>query len=442
MTVCRWFAAALLSSSALLSSPVWASPEQDALLSEMRLAESSRDRKAAAVALGKLGEAGALEPLREAYVRHEINAKTYDKVVRVLSDDPSAEYLQIAALEPVELAARAHAIENLGLLGKPESVEPLLTLWAGAASAYDPDAKPDKNTLAGLHKVHNFSKEIFEALGAIGSDAAVPFLLERASENEPCTFGGWETECPVQHRGGAYEALGDIGSKDALDTLIALLEDPDKAGDAPDNAKRGVQGRGKGRRLGAIKAIVQIHGPDVDASEAVLRAYPETDWLWSAVLGDIADVGPTAVPFLERAFESGPVSLMKRSFKPGGKIVRDHAEMLRGSRFVGWFAEAARDPTACGWCDRADEWTGSKVDRRQWGIDGLRVIGDPAGGPALWAAYEGTEEAKLQALAVRALGSCGSAEDLPRIEEIATTHAESRVASAARKARAEILKRK
>jgi len=60
----------------------------------------------------------------------------------------------------------------------------------------------------------------------------------------------------------------------------------------------------------------------------------------------------------------------------------------------------------------------------------------------LWAAYEGTEEAKLQALAVRALGSCGSAEDLPRIEEIATTHAESRVASAARKARAEILKRK
>ncbi len=182
-------------------------------------------RKAAADALGQIGDARAVEPLIVALKDREIRqcGAVEDALVKI--GGPAVEPL-VAAFKNGDFEVRFDAVTLLGKIGDARAVEPLIAALA----------------------LRNVPLPTAEALGRIGDVRAVGPLIA-ALEDEPRP---------------AAEALGNIGDARAVEPLIGALER------APDAAARALGKIGDARAVESLIAALKNTAPAA-AAEALGR---------------------------------------------------------------------------------------------------------------------------------------------------------------------------
>lgn len=199
------------------------------------------DRRLAAEALGKIGDARAAEPLMGALKDNEKGVRqAAAEALGKIGDARAVEPL-VAALKDSDWDIRWSAIMALGRLGEARAVEPL-------AAALKPNNRTDVR-LAGA-----------EALGRLGDARAI----------EPLVAALKDADKDV--RQAAAEALVKFGQP-AVESLVAAMKDKDRhASEA------------------ATEALVRIGQPAVEPLVAVLK-HSKRDGCWAAAeaLGKIGD---------------------------------------------------------------------------------------------------------------------------------------------------------
>ena len=235
-------------------------------------------RQAAAEALGKIGDARAVEPLVAALKDQDSNARQGAAEALGRIGDARAVEPLIAALKEGAGVGRVAALNSnarqaaagaLGQIGDARAVEPLIA------------ALRDQDQYTGLRKA------AVGALGRIGDARAVEPLI--AVLRDP-----GEEMCKA-----AAEALGQIGAP-AVEPLIAVLE----PGTAVEHAKRALGQIGApavepliavlgvgGLRTAAVDALGRIG--DARAVEPLIAALKDKDWFGRSAaaeaLGKIGD---------------------------------------------------------------------------------------------------------------------------------------------------------
>jgi len=182
-------------------------------------------REIAAVALGKIGDSRAVDPLI-VMLKDPTRGRTTSCGHLKRIDNPQMVELLITAIQQSECQVRTAAAEALGRIGDSQAVallgaacsDPNLTVCRAAAKALgaigDPKAVP--TLLAALHAADFQLREAAAAaLGEIGDDRAV----------EPLITAFQDAELHVYEAAGT--ALAKIGNK-AVEPLIMALGHPDK----------------------------------------------------------------------------------------------------------------------------------------------------------------------------------------------------------------------
>lgn len=228
-----------------------AEPTRTELIQQLK-AKSAADRRAAVVALGKLGGPSAVAPLVDCLEDkdrsvaraaaeslgkiglpalrplterlHHTSAEVRRAAVQALGQLRDKQAIQplIASLEDREGLVRGEAAGALGVLGDPEAIEPLVVclrdevVAVRIASASALGKLGDKRAVGGLIACLRDSEPApraaaVEALGRLGDPAAVGSLI-------PCLR---DEEFAV--RRAAVDALGKLGDKKAVRHLVDAL---------------------------------------------------------------------------------------------------------------------------------------------------------------------------------------------------------------------------
>jgi HEAT repeat protein len=183
----------------------------------------------AAKALGKIGDANAVESFIAVYKDSFVSGSATETLVKI--GKPAVEPL-IAALKDEDIFVRRRAAEILGKIGDTRAVEPLIVALKDEVDA-NPlfrediafrqdvaealgnmgDARAVEPLIPLLKDYHDVCDKAVEALGKIGDKRAVEPLIALLAGYYPST------------RSNAAEALGKIGDQKAIPTLITSLKD-------------------------------------------------------------------------------------------------------------------------------------------------------------------------------------------------------------------------
>jgi HEAT repeat protein len=238
------------------------------LLEEGLKSQHETVRRAAAQALGRLGDARAVEPLIQALV--DVDEKVREAAAQALGrlGEISLEPL-IQALVDVDADVRRAAAQALGQLGDARAVEPLIQ----ALEDMDADVR----------------RAAAQALGRLGDARAVEPLIQALKD------GTWRI------RRAAAQALGRLGDARAVKPLIQALEDED----VREAAAQALGQLGDARAVEPlIQALVDMHEDvrwaaaqalgrlgDARAVEPLIQALVDEDVRWAAAqaLGQLGD---------------------------------------------------------------------------------------------------------------------------------------------------------
>lgn len=207
-------------------------------------------RKAAADALGQLGDAGAIGPLIAALRDEEVEVRwSAAQALGQIRDARAVEPLLVVAIRDPLLSVRSAAADAIVVIGEP-AAKPLIASLPGWVAAEilgrlgDRRAtKPLINTLPILAAIVALGRlgdaravkpliDILQgedqmdraaaarALGQIGDPRAVESLVAVLGDQNHDEFGSW--------REATAEALGQIGDRRAVEPLIAALNDQDQ----------------------------------------------------------------------------------------------------------------------------------------------------------------------------------------------------------------------
>ncbi|MCP4544323.1 MAG: hypothetical protein GY832_45005 [Chloroflexi bacterium] len=206
-------------------------------------------RRAAAEALGVIGDFRAIEPLIRALGDEDEDVRQTAATALVTMADPKAVEPLIQVLEDEDAGMRQVGVKALGAIGDPPAVAALIQ----ALGDKDGDVR----------------RTAAEALRAIGEPAVEPLSRMLGDENEDV-------------REAAERALGKIDDSQAVTRLIHALGDEDKW-----------------RRWNALEALVEIGDPVV---EPLIRTLGDEDkWRRRSALEALVEIGNPAVELLIRA---------------------------------------------------------------------------------------------------------------------------------------------
>jgi len=324
-------------------------------------------RRAAAEALGKIGDLQAVPALIEAlkddkeWVRWKV-AEALGKI-----GDPQAIPALMEVLKDEDWRVRQAAADALGKIGDRQAVPALLeTLkdWYGDVS------------------------RAAEALGEIGVPA-VPALME--------ALKNWDW----QVRWAAAWALGKIGDLQAVPALMEALKDEDKD-----------------VRQTAAEALGKIGVPAVPA---LMEALKDEDWrvrqAAARALGEIGD--PQALPALIQALKDEYVreAVEEALGKIGVPAVPALIQALKDDEYVRWAAVGALGKIGVPAVPALMEALKDKdKDVRKAAAGALRKIGDRQALPALLEALK-DEDWRVRWAAAGALGEIGDRQAVPALLE-------------------------
>ena len=186
----------------------------------------------AAMALGRIGDARAVEALEEA-LKHK-NEYVRDVAALALGEigDAKAVEALIVALKGETASVRENAAKALGQIGDARAVEALEEALRGEASLY-------------------VRRNAAEALGRIGDSKAVEALVE-------VLRGGHEDV-----RMAAAEALGRIGDSKAVEALIRALKDEEEIVVVRGKAARALGVIGDAGAVGVLEVALKDESEDV-----------------------------------------------------------------------------------------------------------------------------------------------------------------------------------
>jgi HEAT repeat protein len=276
-------------------------------------------RKAAAEALGEIGDPQAIEPLLQAMIREKEGPNPYkwavlrfqtaavdhllpllsheDTTIRVqaaqmlaeLGDERALEPL-IAALNTPDTPLRFHLVISLGKLGDRRAVEPLLTLLT--------DETPSVRHHALL------------ALGALGDKRIVPVLLDAL-----------QRDASLLH--GTVIALGELGDPRGVEVALAALSDANES-----------------IRFGAARSLGAMGDPQAAAPLIAALADPSQSVREAAVRSLAALGDHQAIPPLIDALKQNSLLASEAAAALG---------VLGGPRAVDALLGAVSDPQLWGW---------------------------------------------------------------------------------------------
>jgi HEAT repeat protein len=384
------------------------------LIKALGYEKDSSVRKSATYALGKIGDARAVEPLTKALndadsdVRRDA-AKALGKI-----GDRRAVELLTRALNDSREYVRMNVAIALGKIGDVRAVEPLTKalndsnseVRSGAAGALDSVGwTPGRDELAAAYWIlrgqwdkcveiggpaveplirvlndsnyWNVSRDAAEALGKIGDSRAVKPLI-RALED-----GSNDV------RKSAAEALGKIGEP-AVEPLIKALNDTNEH-----------------VRVNAAEALGKI-GWTPGRNEAA-AAY----WTVKKRWGTCVEIGEPAVEPLKRALSDTDGIVRENAAKALGEIGDSRAvePLIRALNDADWPVRdgAAEALDSVGWTPGRDEAAATYwIARGRW--DKCVAIGEPATKPLVKALYGNVDAA----IAVSELGDPRAIEPLIR----------------------------
>jgi HEAT repeat protein len=173
--------------------------------------------RAAAKALGEIGDQRAVEPLIVALTDERVRITAIEALGAI--GDPRAVESLIAALKDPAYYRREAAIKSLGQIGDPRAIEPLVAALGNNSPAIgvlvrlgDPRAVAPLIAALGS-KDQNVRRAAAEVLGALRDARAVEPLITALNE--------------IFMRKTAAKSLGAIGDSRAVEPLIAILQDHD-----------------------------------------------------------------------------------------------------------------------------------------------------------------------------------------------------------------------
>jgi len=242
-------------------------------------------RQYTARALGKIGDPRAVEPLIVALGDEDSNVGI-DAANALGEIGVSAVAHLIVALGNGDRRVRSGAANALGEIGDPRAVEPLI------AAMEDEDLWVRQRAVV--------------SLGSISDEKAVK-PLTIALQDEDSNLRGW-----------AAESLGKIGDPRAVEPLIAAMEDGDSW-----------------VRQYTARALGKIGDPRAVEPLIVTLQYDAAhDWVAAEALGEIGD--PRAVSAIEKAISNSGYAVGDRAKEALGKIKSSEAykEYLKSSAFI------------------------------------------------------------------------------------------------------------
>jgi HEAT repeat protein len=195
-------------------------------------------RMHAAKGLGRIAETNSVQPMMP-LLQDKVKAVRVEAACALADIGKAAVPSLLEALQSKEWLVKLHAIEALGKMRSPDTVEPLLFVLFN-----DPDQAVRTDAVRALGDIGDARAVDFlltalndldvrpvavESLGKIGDRRVVPALIEivngssRPHQSRPVDGCGdrWDQEMIVM--GLAVRALGDIGDQTAIPALIAAL---------------------------------------------------------------------------------------------------------------------------------------------------------------------------------------------------------------------------
>ncbi len=321
------------------------------LIEALRSDEDLFVRNAAAQALGRLKDPRAVEPLIAAMLQDIVVRDEAAKALAAI-DGPIVETRLMSLARDTDPIAREHAVTALGLLNidghlsaffeaamaDPASAVRRRAVEALGASSPSPGKATDPLVRFLRSSDATIRAHAAEDMGLRQEQAYVPFLIEAATD-----------DADEGVRGAACVALGRIGTDEAADALIRLLEDrrapavqvlkglvfakKDKAVEPIIEA----YGRKGFPRHSAVEALAEFGGPRVTAF-LTDRLRVERGATRRAVLDALAEMKDQAsVEALIAAFESDPANQVR--------IIRA-LEGIGGEAAMRFVARAAVDAEA------------------------------------------------------------------------------------------------
>ncbi|MDX9953560.1 MAG: HEAT repeat domain-containing protein [Anaerolineae bacterium] len=237
------------------------------LIKALRYPKNEWVRCQAAIALGWIGDARAVEPLIAAL--KDENARVCEAAAKALKQlrATCAVELLIPALKDERWWMRKMVAEILGSIRDTRAVEPLIAMLtdkqesataAAMALGEIGDARAVEPLILALND-HNMRKVAAEALGKISDP--------RAMEELVAVLGDKDTDSTV--RAAIAVALGKSDSSRALELLIAILKDQDQPRAVRHAAAEGL---GQASNARAVMAALKSSGllESMEAAEALI----------------------------------------------------------------------------------------------------------------------------------------------------------------------------
>ncbi len=225
-------------------------------------------RMHAAKAMGRIGDPRAVDTLMP-LLQDAVKAVREEAAHALVQIGTASLPRLLAALEHDEWLVRLHAVEALGQLRAPESVEPLLrVMFNDSDSAVRIDAARALGEIGDPRAVdflisalrdRDIRPKAIEALGKIGDRRAVPVLLtvltgaNKPPDTRPLYGCGDRYDEEMFAADAAVKALGDLKDISTIPALIAALQNTMV-------------------REGAAAALVSFGAPSVPPLVKVLRS--------------------------------------------------------------------------------------------------------------------------------------------------------------------------
>jgi HEAT repeat protein len=325
-------------------------------------------RTAAAIALGKTGEASGSEALRRAASSKDEHKDVRDSAVLglgLLGREADIPFLEEMLLDRDELPRRrAFAAFALGLIGGDDAAVPLLRIAS---------SKADSPAAENLKKRPELAASVFVAMGMTASADVLPVLRAASADRD----------FDENVRAFAFISLGRMKDRGSVGALVATLVSE------RDPALRRAAAVALGRAAGAedTVAVATLVAAMRDDKDPVTRHFAATS------LGTIRS--PVSRDALREGFRKGPDA--DRSFAALAIAMSRDDE----------FAPELRAALA----ERPDESTAGSC------CIALGLLGDVASAPAIEKTYAGAKHVWLQGYAALALGLAGSTSSVESLHE-------------------------
>jgi len=264
-------------------------------------------RRAAAQALGEIGDARAVEPLIAALSEEGLCQAAVEALGKI-GDARAVEPL-IGILDKISFSLESGAVARaLGDIGDPRAVKALIAYIVARKYAYIEQIAAERQALVkiGTHSVDPF----ISALGDRNPDVVqvAVFVLEKIGSSAVGPLLSVLTGPDEKARQAAIEALGGVRDSRAVEPLIGVLQDGSQG-----ERRRAAQTLGKIGDARCVEPLIAaLHDGDLQVHLAAVES-----------LGKLGD--SRAVPPLIAELQDGNAQIRKAAVESLGNIRDDRA---------------------------------------------------------------------------------------------------------------------